>query len=615
VAGKTSINIAITATTSGLRAGLQSASVQVKSFGTSLTTAGVALGNLASAGIQEAIQGLRQLGDVIADSVKLASDFAEQSSKFDVVFKDNADAVRAWAAEYAASLGYAKQEFVPFLASVQDTLVPLGFGGDAASEVSKKIVMLATDLASFNNMDVGDVVQKLTSSLVGNTENLRQFGVVAQESQIKAELLSMGIDPKNATAMQKALAILNITLEGTADAQGDATRTSGSFANQMKAFQSQVNGLKISLGEQLLPQLTAIMPEVISLVQELAAGFKVFAAEMLPSFGDATTNAKIFAEGVRAIVPEIVSGLTLIIGQAKVLAAPFIFQAKLAVDALTLIAKAIDAMTGSNMSAGLERFSEDLAQLSSDALSSGMQNINDALSGKTAAGVREAMQKARQEALDALKKEVSVDLPPLEVDLSMDISPASEAGKNALKQIVDAQKEWQSVGERLRKSVQTPQEALQAQVAEATEAFRRGAINGTTYARVLGDLKMGFLDAAEASRLMGGSVGAATKGSAEGFSALQEGIHQSLALRDRKFNAGGADAIIGGVQKQVANNMNLMQDPQQAALAAAQRTVAQNDAQTQLFKQMLDRMRDQNAVLEDLKREFINNPPVRILGP
>ncbi len=195
-----------------------------------------------------------------------ASNAEETQSKFNAVFKSMADETRVWANETADSMGRSRISLEGYLANIQDTLVPLGFAREAAAGMSKQVVTLAEDLASFNNLPTADVLASIQSGLVGNVENFRRFGVVANEASINQELLNMGIigGTKAASEQEKAQARLNILLKGTADAQGDAMRTAGSFANQMKALQAQLGDVSVELGQILIPRVLRLMDVIKS---------------------------------------------------------------------------------------------------------------------------------------------------------------------------------------------------------------------------------------------------------------------------------------------------------------------------------------------------------------
>lgn len=204
--------------------------------------------------------------------VKVASDAEETRSKFATVFRDQATAVEQWADTYADSVNRGRVETLGFLATVQDLFVPLGASREAAAEFSKTVVSLSTDLGSFNNMPTSDVLRDIQSTLIGNHETTRKFGVIIDQVTLNQELLNMGVEDgvKAATALEKAQARLNMILAATTDAQGDAIRTAGSFANQMKGLKSSVGDLAEAFGALLLPELSKIVEQVTEWTDRIA---------------------------------------------------------------------------------------------------------------------------------------------------------------------------------------------------------------------------------------------------------------------------------------------------------------------------------------------------------
>lgn len=203
--------------------------------------------------------------------VKLASDAEETNGKFDAVFKDQADTVRSWAENFSEQVGRSRTANIDFLATIQDTLVPLGFQRTAATEMSKAAVELATDLASFNNLNTADVIKDIQSALVGNTEVLRKYGVVASQEVIVQEALNSQLiqTASELDATSKAQAIYNLIVQGTTDAQGDALRTADSAANRFQALKASVEDLSIAFGNELLP----IVSDAVAKITETVKGF------------------------------------------------------------------------------------------------------------------------------------------------------------------------------------------------------------------------------------------------------------------------------------------------------------------------------------------------------
>lgn len=188
-----------------------------------------------------------------------AGDFVETVNMFEAVFKEQSAAIRQWGKDYGSVVKRSEAQMLEFLALSQDTFVPLGFDRREAAELSKTVTKLAIDLGSFKNMDDGEAIRRLLGGLVGNTENLKAFGVQATAAAIKAKALTLGFDPTNLTSYQKAMAILQITIDGTQDAQGDAIKTADEYVNSVKGMNAELDRLGVTLGTAIIKPVTGVV--------------------------------------------------------------------------------------------------------------------------------------------------------------------------------------------------------------------------------------------------------------------------------------------------------------------------------------------------------------------
>lgn len=190
--------------------------------------------------------------------VDMASSVQEMQSKSSVVFGRFVNDVRGQLQQFGDEVGRSTFELEGMASSIQDTFVPMGFARGEASKLSVQLTKLAVDVASFNNASDTETMMAFQSALVGNHETVRRFGVVITEATLKQELLRMGItkNSKEVTNAEKVQARLNLIIAGTSDAHGDATKTSGSFANESKALSSALQELSVGITEQLLPSLS-----------------------------------------------------------------------------------------------------------------------------------------------------------------------------------------------------------------------------------------------------------------------------------------------------------------------------------------------------------------------
>lgn len=271
-----------------------------------------------------------------AGMVKLASDAEEMQAKFDVVFGAAGDKVSGALDEFALSVGRSKFELRGMAAELGDLFVPLGFTKSQAGDLSVQMTKLATDLSSFNNMPMDEALARLRGTLVGSHENALAFGVVINENTLKAELAEKGWDKLTGAALEQAKvqARLNLLLAGTRDAQGDAERTAGSFANQTRALFSALKDLGTEIGTILLPVATWLVDKIQGLVgwfgslgekgQTLVLALGAITAAIGPLIWAAGALLPLFAGagGLAAALTALVSPIGLVVlGIAAVVAA------------------------------------------------------------------------------------------------------------------------------------------------------------------------------------------------------------------------------------------------------------------------------------------------------
>ena len=211
-----------------------------------------------------------------SNMVKMASAVEEMEAKSSVVFGEFVGAVRRELEEFGNNVGRATSQLEGMASSVQDTFVPLGFARGEAAKLSVQLTKLAVDTASFNNAQDIPTMMAFQSALVGNHEAVRRFGIVITETELKAELQRMGIK-KNInliTAQEKVQARLNLIIAGTVDAQGDAIRTAGSFANRTKGLEGALIELNEVAIKPLLPALASLVADltrVVNFFKEIVA--------------------------------------------------------------------------------------------------------------------------------------------------------------------------------------------------------------------------------------------------------------------------------------------------------------------------------------------------------
>ena len=220
---------------------------------------GAAAGAIAASAIGAAIQTVTgQVGKLISDS----SNLAESQSKVNVVFGESADEITAWASTAATAIGQSKQQALEAAGTYGNLFQAFGVGRKESTAMSKSLVELAADLASFNNSSVDDALLALRSGLSGETEPLKRFGVALTDDRLKLEAMKLGIISTTKDALNpgaKAQAAYSLIMNDTALAQGDFARTSAGLANQQRILTANITNLRARIGNALLPVMTKIV--------------------------------------------------------------------------------------------------------------------------------------------------------------------------------------------------------------------------------------------------------------------------------------------------------------------------------------------------------------------
>ena len=222
---------------------------------------------------------VKRIADWTMSLINSASDAEEMQNKFDVVFDGINESVEEWAETYANAVGRSVLQTKEFLAGNADLLIGLGFTKDEAFELSKQIVELGTDLASFNNLQDPEAIDALTKAMLGEAEAAKSLGLLLNVERVKDFAEAQGFVFEELTDVERATLTYELALTQSTNALGDAERSSGSYANQQKALQATIEDTKAELGEGLLPVATSF---VTLLRESVVPAIAILAEQWLP---------------------------------------------------------------------------------------------------------------------------------------------------------------------------------------------------------------------------------------------------------------------------------------------------------------------------------------------
>jgi hypothetical protein len=303
----------IYADSTGLKAGLSKSVAQTKAATTAMTTqyngfgkavtktnataatssSKLAQGLKANAGLIKVALGAAVVAGV-AVAVKAASDLNEQLNRTKEVFEGSSGAIIAFSENTATGMGIAQAEALKAASNFGAMFDSADIAEAKSAEMSKTLIQLAADMASFNDQDPSEMLERLQGGLAGMARPLRNFGVFISASRVEAELLATGMEKVNGefTDAQKVQARYNIILKDTKKQQGDFQRTLGhSFPNQLRVLRAQLIDFAATIGKLVLPAVTGLLKVVNFLLAPLQAIADVLADDSWTRFGAALEEA------------------------------------------------------------------------------------------------------------------------------------------------------------------------------------------------------------------------------------------------------------------------------------------------------------------------------------
>lgn len=242
------------------------------------------------------VDGIRRVGTAVWDVTGKASDLSESVNKAQIVFGQQFSGIKKFAEGAADSIGLSEGQALAAAGTFGSMFKGLGIQGPIVESMSKQVLKLGADLASFNNLDVNESLDALLSGLKGESEPLmRQFGIVLDEATLKQKALDMGLVSSTKGTLPAAIrtqAIYAAILERTKDAQGDFARTSDGLANSTRILKAGWQDITTTLGNFFVPIASEAVGWLRGLVGwakqgggafgEWFEGLKLHAAEMRP---------------------------------------------------------------------------------------------------------------------------------------------------------------------------------------------------------------------------------------------------------------------------------------------------------------------------------------------
>lgn len=255
--------------TSGVQNGVSAIKKSFNGLGSAVKKIGLLIGGAFAVGK------LVQFGK---ECVELGSDLAEVQNVVDVTFTTMSDKVNEFAKNAMTTAGLSETMTKRYVGTFGAMSKSFGFSEAQAYDMSTALTQLTGDVASFYNISQDLAYIKLKSVFTGETETLKDLGVVMTQSALDQYALANGYGKTTSamTEQEKVALRLAFVQKQLSAASGDFIRTSDSWANQVRVMQLQLQSLKATIGQGLINIFTPVIKVINTLLAKLATVANAF---------------------------------------------------------------------------------------------------------------------------------------------------------------------------------------------------------------------------------------------------------------------------------------------------------------------------------------------------
>ncbi len=234
------------------------------------------------------------------DCLEVGSNVTEVQNVVDTAFKDLSGQADQWASNAMTNFGLSELSAKKYMGVFGQMSNAMGITGQAALDMAEDVTGLTGDVASFYNLSTDEAYTKLKSIWTGETETLKDLGVVMNQTNLDQYALNNGFGKTTAkmTEQEKVMLQYQYVTSALSNATGDFVKTQDSWANQTRILSLRFEQLKASLGKGFIALFTPILRGLNNLLaglQKVADGFASF-VQMLTGADVSTSMGSISSD-------------------------------------------------------------------------------------------------------------------------------------------------------------------------------------------------------------------------------------------------------------------------------------------------------------------------------
>jgi hypothetical protein len=228
-------------------------------------------------------------GAIVAGSIEAAKRAEAVNGAFEQTFRAMPKEAAAATAGIAKEFSRLETDIKENFTQLSSVMTALGVSGAQTLSVVDQLQRRSLDIAAFKDVSDAQAFQAVISGITGETEPLKRFGIVVNETAVKAELLKLGFKGNSTEASEaaKVIARANIILRQSGEMAGQVAREADTLAEQQKRTRTEFLKTAEEFGQQFLP----VAKQVLG-----------WATDALKAFNDLPTGTQNAALGLLALV-------------------------------------------------------------------------------------------------------------------------------------------------------------------------------------------------------------------------------------------------------------------------------------------------------------------------
>ena len=217
----------------------------------------------------------------------LGSALQEVQNVVDVTFGSMSADADKFAQSAIKNFGLSEKVAKEYMGNFGTMAKQFDFTTAEALEMAKTLTGAVGDVSSFRNMTSKESYTKLKAIFTGETESLKDLGVVMTQAALDSYALANGFvkTTKQMTEQEKVSLRYKFVLDKLSDTAGDFIRTQDGWANQTRVLSLQLESFKANLGQGFIAVLTPVIKMVNLLMEKLVQLSSVFKSTMEGIFG------------------------------------------------------------------------------------------------------------------------------------------------------------------------------------------------------------------------------------------------------------------------------------------------------------------------------------------